>query len=208
MSDIIEIEDFLPKLQQNQIKNLLLVDTHILWRQQSFCVLDKLEGKKASTNDPNIKEINQFTHYLFDNREKEPKSDYYDQIAPLLRRNVQKKFNIEIDEELRLRVNFLIDRPHLKNTYSTPHVDHKTPHYTMIYYVNDADGDTYLFKEFADENFKRDHIYIKKTLERRVTPKKGKAVIFNGFRYHAAGNPTITNRVVINYNFTAKINNK
>ena len=96
MSDIIEIEDFLPKLQQNQIKNLLLVDTHILWRQQSFCVLDKLEGKKASTNDPNIKEINQFTHYLFDNREKEPKSDYYDQIAPLLRRNVQKKFNIEI----------------------------------------------------------------------------------------------------------------
>jgi hypothetical protein len=203
VSDIIEIEDFLPKLQQNELRKLFLTDIKFPWHHQNFSVLDSPEDRKASANDPNIKETDLFSHFLYYKKE-QIESNYHEQISLIFKNNIKKKLNIEISEEIRLRVNFNTPSPGLKNTYSTPHVDDRIPHYTMIYYVNDTDGDTYLFKEFADENFKRDHLYKKKTLERCITPKKGKAVIFNGLRYHAAGSPSIDNRIVINYNFIAK----
>jgi hypothetical protein len=70
-----------------------------------------------------------------------------------------------------------------------PHVDYEIPHKTLIYYVNDSDGETYFFNN-------------KKEVINKVEPKKGKCVLFDGNIYHASSSPTKHNRrIVINYNF-------
>jgi hypothetical protein len=66
------------------------------------------------------------------------------------------------------------------------HMDHKDPHKVMIYYVNDSDGDTFL--------------KIGKSIK-RVSPKKGRVLCFDGKTMHAANHPRKTNkRLIINFN--------
>jgi hypothetical protein len=51
--------------------------------------------------------------------------------------------------------------------YNVPHVDIPMPHKTLIYYVNDSDGDTVIFKErwFGKND------YAAKTVAKTITPK-------------------------------------
>ena len=70
-------------------------------------------------------------------------------------------------------------------THHAPHVDLNIPHTSLIYYVNDADGDTLFF----DEDYE--------TQIDSVTPKKGRAVLFNGLIPHAAGIPTLGPRCIV-----------
>lgn len=72
--------------------------------------------------------------------------------------------------------------------HHAPHVDLNYPHTSLIYYVNDADGDTVFFE--------KDY----KTIMQSVTPRKGRAVLFNGLIPHAAGIPTNGPRCIVNYN--------
>ena len=57
----------------------------------------------------------------------------------------------------------------------------------ILYYVNDADGDTVFF----DGN---------NNIVKSVTPKKGTAVLFNGHILHAGGIPKKHSRCIVNYN--------
>ena len=81
--------------------------------------------------------------------------------------------------------------PSITQTLSTPHVDMLSPHWVLLYYVNDSDGDTILYNKNKEE--------IK-----RVSPKKGKAIFFDGSIYHSAGIPKNSHRAVINFNFIGK----
>ena len=81
--------------------------------------------------------------------------------------------------------------------YNIPHVDLATPHKTLIYYVNDSDGDTLIFKE----RYYGKADYSAKTIEKTITPKANRAVIFDGLKYHTGSVPTKNNRIIINMNF-------
>jgi len=60
-------------------------------------------------------------------------------------------------------------------------------HFVILYYVNNSDGETVLFK--------------KNKLWKKVTPKQGRVLIFNGNIKHAAGCPVDNQvRAVININ--------
>jgi len=72
--------------------------------------------------------------------------------------------------------------------YHDPHVDLNFPHTSLIYYVNDSDGDTVFFQP--------DY----KTIYTSVTPKKGRCVVFNGLIPHSAGIPTAGPRCIANFN--------
>jgi hypothetical protein len=72
-----------------------------------------------------------------------------------------------------------------------PHIDSFFPHWNAIYYVNDSDGDTFIFNETNDtyDAGQDDIIRIKEnkfTVKKRITPKKGKILIFPGKYYHSS----------------------
>jgi hypothetical protein len=89
-----------------------------------------------------------------------------------------------------------------ENFYNVAHID--SPQnlvgrnmWTLLYYVNDSDGDTILFNEqLTDPDYKHDSISVM----HRVTPKRGSAILFEGNRFHASTPPRTTRaRMVINY---------
>ena len=78
--------------------------------------------------------------------------------------------------------------------YSVPHVDLPyLKHYSnLLYYVNDTDGDTYFFNK--DE-----------TIREQISPKRNRAVYFDGDILHASSNPKKhDSRIVINLNLGDK----
>jgi len=90
------------------------------------------------------------------------------------------------------------------------HIDMGDDHIVIIYYINDSDGDTILFtnkKGNSAENIKDNFSSINTDdfqLLKRVSPKKGRVLVFNGNLYHYGEYPNQGNRFVINYNTVAK----
>lgn len=85
-----------------------------------------------------------------------------------------------------------------KDHFQTPHIDECFPHVAMIYYVNDSDGDTVIFKERATDLYSVNSL----TEYTRIKAKKGRCVIFDGSILHAGSHPVINNqRFVLNFNF-------
>lgn len=123
-----------------------------------------------------------FSHIAYLNSK--PVSKYYDIFYSLLL-SICGKVDCEISELFRIRVGCLL-RGDSKN-HNLMHTDFDFQHKTMLYYVNDSDGDT-----------------IIDTTERIVTvsPKSGRIVLFDGNYSHASSNPIVnTHRFVITFNF-------
>jgi hypothetical protein len=73
---------------------------------------------------------------------------------------------------------------------SCPHIDNKLfPHGVLLLYLNDSDGDTYIYKENSRE------------IKESITPKAGRVVFFDGNQIHSGGTPVKSNiRLVMNVN--------
>ena len=83
-----------------------------------------------------------------------------------------------------------------------PHVDtNGTGMVSAVYYVNDSDGDTVLFEESAYDVDMADRGTHQFKEEDRVSPKKGRLVIFPSSRYHCGSPPSKSDRMLINFNF-------
>lgn len=96
-----------------------------------------------------------------------------------------KIFN-DFKELTRVKCN-MVTRGATNTVPHVPHVDRYTPHTVLIYYVNDADGDTIVFED---------------NKEVCISPEKGKYIIFDGKYKHCGTSPTLSNhRLVINFNF-------
>lgn len=68
----------------------------------------------------------------------------------------------------------------------SPHVDLPFDHLVVLYYVNDADGDTVFFNK-------------KNEIIKSVSPKRGRVVAFDGSIYHGGGVPKNGPRCAINF---------
>ena len=73
----------------------------------------------------------------------------------------------------------------------TPHIDMHSPHLAMVYYVVDSDGDTIIYNETEESD-----TY---TVQKKVTPKQGRVVVFDGKFYHTAEQPTKSKRCIMNF---------
>jgi len=80
------------------------------------------------------------------------------------------------------------------------HVDSHSCHWVCLYYPHDSDGDTVFFNQKWPEVTMDNAPTTKFTEYTRVTPKKGRAVIFDGTRFHSAYRSKKQHRVVINTN--------
>lgn len=87
-----------------------------------------------------------------------------------------------------LRGNIFFQLPSSNNKVLQPHRDLDFPHLVFLYYVTNSDGDTIFYDDNNSE--------IK-----RISPKKGRAVIFDGSILHSGSSPTKNERIAININF-------
>lgn len=191
---IIEIEDVIPEALQNTIESILLTDGNFPIYFNSKTVTYVENGDNSDLYwDKNTKDALQCVHGIVRNGCQS--SDYWSVIRPLLYfliAKVNKKLTVD---RCKINVNF----PHNQfadNQYYPPHKDPANPgSYTAIYYVNDCDGDTLMFKEPTDHNFDGEYEVI-----RRVTPKKGKIVFFPSNIVHCGTPPKRSDvRCVINF---------
>ena len=131
--------------------------------------------KNKNDDDNNIGTVNSIFHHLF---------------VPLIE-NVcgeigkQSVSIIKGRSFLQLPINYKGERE------DTPHVDIFDDHFVILYYVCDSDGDTIIY----NEKIKSDSY----TIQKRITPKQGKVVLFDGSYYHTAEQPLNNIRCVVNY---------
>ena len=126
-----------------------------------------------------------------------------DEVFNLLTRKVGTVLNVkEVNSSIThpkkyVRVFIKSDMPDDK--YNTPHIDVPDANFkSLLYYVNDSDGDTFVFNEtFHDRK--------DLTIRKRVSPKKGRAVVIDSNTWHASSNPrNHANRIVLNLIFSVK----
>ena len=192
--EILEIEDFLPTSYANIIEDMICKSGEFLWQYN------------ASTNDPSAPEIlsksaksydsDQFVHAFFE--ESARRSAFFDIVFPMFY-FLEAKTGLQLGAVERMKANLLVQKQIDPDTYNTPHVDIPSPPMkSLLYYVKDSDGDTFIFNEtHADKK--------PLTIRKRVSPKKGKAILFDSNTWHASSNPRENRtRVVTNFIFSVK----
>ena len=89
-------------------------------------------------------------------------------------------------------------------TVDNAHVDMIRPHLVILYYVMDSDGDTIIYNSQWEkgETTKNSEETAKLLIKKKITPKQGRVIVFNGSYWHTAEQPKHNNRCVINSNIT------
>ena len=186
---ILVFDDIIDSEYQERIKSILLGDEtfegyYFPWyfTQDVTKQKDKDSQKRSAffhgyvrDNDDTIGTIDSVFHYL---------------IVSLLESACNKidKQSVNVIQGrsfLQLPINYKGERE------DSPHIDTSDDHFVMLYYVCDSDGDTIIFNEKEKSE--------KYTIQKRVTPKQGRVVLFDGAFYHTAEQPMDNVRCVINY---------
>lgn len=134
--------------------------------------------------------VSGFRH-LF-HREGKQMSDYFYTITPIIS-EVEKKLNKKLVSIINAHANLCLNFG--KPFEGLPHMDgymdcetKTSKRYTVIYYVEDSDGDTILYDNELNETF-------------RCSPQKNRCFIFRSDTWHSGSLPTQHNlRRVININ--------
>ncbi len=138
-----------------------------------------------------------------DQRGNFPFAWYFQTLRPLINTIQDSLTDLEVTSIVRVKGNLMKRESSAPEFhYNIPHQDAQRGNYSAIYYVNDSDGDTFLFNEFYTE---QKPIPDKLTVAKRITPKKNRIVIFESDRYHAASTPRISReRMVLNFIFNVR----
>ena len=164
------------------------------------------KGTTPDYVDPNITDEVGFFHMAYDGNNYSPYYDFFRSVLDFF----TEKTKIEIGNILRIRLRYTHKgKNHSVSKYAAPHVDFYTgkPYYTLVYYVDDSDGDTIIFdKIFNPAQEVYDPILSSPLPELiRIKPKKGQGLFFNGHRFHSGNFPIDYNsRIVINFDFELK----
>jgi hypothetical protein len=165
-----------------------------------------IEHASLNPEDNNIEdtlaiETPGFNHILFD-REWNVRSFTYETMSAFFKK-IETEFGFSESDILRARFSMKVPKIGFKDiNYNLPHIDYYFPHHTMIYYINDSDGDTRIFDQYYTMTGIKTGIAQKDfTIENQVTPKANRLVWIDGLQYHTASNPIVNNRrIVFNLN--------
>ena len=188
MIDEIKVfDDIIDKKLQDKIEKKLLSDTFSWY----YCDDVSVKGNKHQQRPA-------FKHHCVLNRE--IRSNFHFEVMPIII-NSLKKVNYKSPEFVKVIQgrSFLQVPLHMPDadTVDTPHVDLTYPHLVVLYYVVDNEASTVIY----ENKFKKGNIPTWEDLreKQRVTPKKGRVVVFNGEHWHTAEQPRKKTRCVINY---------
>jgi hypothetical protein len=184
MKKIIVIDNIVNELEQLHIKKHLFEDTKWTFIED-VSLKDNLHQRR-----PGFK-------IMFD--DVHPLSSYFETII----NNTAKKIKLKNPELLEAR-SFLqlpLNKKYLGEGVDTPHLDRTEPHLVFLYYVGDSDGDTIIYNYRSKD--KNDIPFFEDVKElKRITPKQGRVVVFDGLHWHTAEQPTKDVRCIINFNIS------
>ena len=190
------IKDLLSKEKQTEIEKVFL-SGDFPWYYTPEATYDMF-GDHRTYNTP-------FFGHMFYINGKNTSEHYYPKvITPVieaLERHKSKRYHNIL---WRCKANlYTKDGSYPEDFHHPPHIDNSDENFrgeTFLYFVNDADGDTFMFnehydyanKKYGDENFRGNF-----TNQLRVTAEKGKAVLFPLTQCHTSsvprkGGPRIT----------------
>lgn len=116
---------------------------------------------------------------------KKTQSPGYQLILPLLLESLDRlSVAATINQVFRCRARLTVNRH--KSEQEQVHRDYQFPHWVLLYYVNSTDGDTIIF-----QNEQR---------VERISPRRGRVVLFDGNLLHASSSSTASPRIVLNTN--------
>ena len=179
------IDNFFNQQDQDFIEKLLFIEENFPWylaHTSNYTYEDYVDAIKENVGLPFEKEYHQFVHTFYGN--KKQNSNHWPYFEKIFKSNK----HIEINNFFRVKANLNVQvLGSTKDTHGMVHRDHpKNILKSILYYVNDTDGDTLLFDN-------------SKNLIEKINPKKGRAVIFDSNSLHAASPPFNSKiRVVIN----------
>ena len=175
------IDDVMPVVMQDQLHDMC-TDPTFMWSFLPDATYDKRE--EAITGAMNKPKNPSMSHLALN--EYQPKSG----VANLISAHCLCASDVAgLNPNFLYRMRFglylpLNDAP----LHNNMHVDMKIPHTVILYYVNDADGDTFFFNKSRE-------------IVDRVTPKKGRAVVFDGLTLHASSMPSKDYRISLNLGY-------
>ena len=171
-------------------------------------------GKRSLLSDT-VNDVPQFTHIFY--LDGEPKSSNFNMITPIIDKLEEFTGKKYYDKIIRIKANLIYQHPNYnENFHNLPHND-AMPYdkldtvESLLYYVNDSDGDTFIFNEKIDGC---DTSYGKifdnnLTIKGKIGPKKGRLVLFDSSHLHASSPPKEhKTRIILNFVFYNKNDNK
>ena len=179
---MIEIkENIISPTYQREIENIIF-SKHFKWCYFQHTVNPNTVPREG------FEDTFQFIHRIYD---EEQTSFMFDFLKPLIY-TVEDSFNVRVKNILRMKCNLLLN-VFSNNIIHPPHIDFNNPKFlSLIYYVNDSDGDTFMYESGLEQA----------NVIKRVSPVKGTAVVFNSNIYHSSSTPIINkHRSVINLIF-------
>ena len=128
--------------------------------------------------------------------------------------NLLNKLNMEFVKDYRYKINWTTPITENYDFKNLIHIDMDVDHIAIVYYINDTNGDT-IFLNNKKGNSAESHQNNFKGIDldefeivNKISPKKGRAIIFDGNIYHYGEYPTITDRFVFNFDLVGKHKNK
>ena len=197
MHDLIVIDNALTETEADELEKLLSSDIFPYYlgmdvNPKRLEVSDEVPGLMVTENAVTTIQVSHVCHSL-----KYENNSPYDSYARELAGKMLQHIDINDPEFERIKFNVLFPNKHLaKIHHNIPHID-TTDGWVLLYFVNDSDGDTIFFHQKYDG-----HNHIASKVRHRITPQKGKAVVFQSDIFHCSTNPIMSEkRIVMNVNF-------
>ena len=186
LDKIYVFDDIISKDYQNKIKSILVGETRYNDDDFPWYYIDDITSAGDYENQKRGAFGHDYVHY-----EEGIESDFHFLFIDLIK-NSCSKLNIKEVDVLQGRSFLQLPTNIKKEDVDTPHTDMSVQHFVMLYYVCDSDGDTIIYNEkvISEKGL---------TVQKKVTPKQGRVVLFNGAYYHTAQQPNHNLRCIVNY---------
>ena len=191
--EIVVIDDIIDLEYQEGIKGILLGDDYFKGRPFPWFYTEDVTGAGDKDSQHRAALGHEYV-YLEDNDDVKVISHFHNMFLPMLK-EVIRRVGVKQEDAGILQGRSFLQLPSniQREDVDTPHIDiDRRKHLVALYYVCDSDGDTIIYNERVESE-----TY---TIKRRVTPKQGRVVIFDGTLYHTAEQPLHSTRCVVNYN--------
>lgn len=171
------MDNFIPEIYQERLHNLLTSDRFAWYWNDKSVYLDS-ESADFESKDY------QFTHVLL--REGNINSEFAESVLPLvyffeLHSDMKVKYIEKIKANLTTHINYT-DEDLKQCIHKDMNTNTDTKFMTILYYVNDADGDTVIYHDEKESTF---------------SPQKGRAIWFNADLDHRPSTPVNSKRRIV-----------